>query len=199
MRLPQASNESEASSGPAARPQSAFADLRGNRPASRAVTVTDIGGLVVGFSVAGYVFRGTILAIHDAGAVALSLMAAIVFVWLGVVVAGPIVMALRRVQHGRRSKLTAGEGMWVLLGMLWLVVGVARRLRPVDMVTMTNVAGITAAFAASVAPILFVLHWRFERKRPSAAGPLGWCHHAGVFCAAAWPAGWTLAAFLLGV
>jgi hypothetical protein len=161
--------------------------------------MTDIGGLVVGFAVAATTYRGTILAVFDAGAVGLTVVAAIVFAWLGVSISGPIVLAIRRFQHGRRTKLSTGESMWGVLGMMWLVVGLSRSLRHLDRALLADVASFAATAAASLAPLLLILAWWLQRNRAQAGGPQSWCHHVGIFCAAAWPAGWTLAAFLLGV
>ena len=178
---------------------SVFADLVDPRPVIRAVTMTDIAGLVVGFAVAATIYRGTILAVFDSGAVGLTVVASLAFAWLGTSIAGPIVLGIRRIQHGRRSKLAAGETIWGVLGLMWLAVGLARRLRPLNPALMSNVASVSATAAAALAPLLLILFWWLQRSRPHAGGPYTWCHHVGIFCAAAWPAGWTLAAFLLGV
>ena len=180
-------------------PPSVFADLVNSRPVVRAVTMTDIAGLVVGFAVAATIYRGTILAIFDAGAVGLTVVASIAFAWLGTSIAGPIVLGIRRLQHGRRTKLSAGESIWGVLGLMWLAVGLARSLRPLDSALMSNVASMSATAAAGFAPLFLILFWWLQRTRPHPGGPHTWCHHVGIFCAAAWPAGWTLAAFLLGV
>ena len=178
---------------------SVFADLVDTRPVVRAVTMTDIAGLVVGFAVAATIYRGTILAVFDAGAVGLTVVATIAFAWLGTSIAGPIVLGIRRVQNGRRTKLSAGESIWCVLGLMWLAVGLARSLRPLNPALMSNIASISATAAAALAPLLLILFWWLQRTRPHPGGPQTWCHHVGIFCAAAWPAGWTLAAFLLGV
>lgn len=180
-------------------PLSVFADLVDPRPVIRAVTMTDIAGLVVGFAVAATIYRGTILAVFDSGAVGLTVVASLAFAWLGTSIAGPIVLGIRRIQHGRRSKLAAGETIWGVLGLMWLAVGLARRLRPLNPALMSNVASISATAAAALAPLLLILFWWLQRARPLPGGPHTWCHHVGIFCAAAWPAGWMLAAFLLGV
>jgi hypothetical protein len=112
--------------------------------------------------------------------------------------AGPIVLAVRRLQHGRRLWLSSGEKLWGFLGLLWIATGLARSLRAVDPVTMTNLSSNAAALAAGFAPLLLVLVWYLERSRRRPGGPYSWCHHVGILCTAAWPAGWTLAAFLLG-
>lgn len=180
-------------------PPSFFADLVSPWLTIRSVTLTDLIGIVVGFSVAAYIYRGTILAVFDAGAIGLTVVAAIALAWLGTVIAGPIVLFTRHMQFGRRTKLSAGESIWGVLGLMWLAVGLARSLRPIDPITMANVSSMAAAAAAGLAPLFLVLHWRLERARLRPGGPYTWCHHVGVFCSAAWPAGWTLAAFLLGV
>lgn len=178
---------------------SVFADLVDPRPFVRAVTMTDIAGLVVGYAVAATIYRGTILAIFDAGAVGLTVVACVAFAWLGTSIAGPVVLGIRRLQHGRRSKLSAGESIWAVLGLMWLAVGLARSLRPLDPALMSNAASMSATAAAGLAPLFLILFWWMQRTRPHPGGPHTWCHHIGIFCAAAWPAGWTLAAFLLGV
>lgn len=195
---PEESPRAEHSVGTQSRP-SVFADLVSFPPTVRALTLTDLAGLVMGFAVAASIYRGTILAVFDAGAVGLTVVATIAFAWLGTVVAGPIVLCMRRLQLGRQAKLAAGESIWGILGLMWIMVGLARALRPIDPVTMSNVSSMAAAAAAGLAPLFFVLHWRLERARPRAGGPYSWCHHVGISCSAAWPAGWTLAAFLLGV
>jgi len=179
-------------------PASAFADLVVLHRAPRGITVTDAIALVIGYSVAGYVFHRTIFTVHEAGAIGLTIMAVLSFAWLGIACSGPFVLGLRRLQHGRRAKLTPGEAIWVLQGMLWIAVGIARRLRIFDIVTMTNTASYIAATAAAAAPLLCILLWWFERHRAPRDGA-NWCHRAGILCAAAWPIAWTLAAFLLGV
>jgi hypothetical protein len=180
---------------------SVFADLVDLQPAVRAVTMTDIAGLVVGFAVAATIYRGTILSVFDSSAIGLTVVATIAFAWLGTSIAGPIVLAIRRIQNGRRSRTTrsAGETIWGLLGLMWLPVGLARYARPVNPALMSNVVSVSATAAAALAPLLLILCWWLLRTRPNSGGPYTWCHHVGIFCAAMWPAGWTLAAFLLGV
>jgi hypothetical protein len=182
---------------------SVFADLVDLRPVVRAVTMTDIAGLVVGFAVAATIYRGTILTVFDAGAVGVTIVAAIAFAWLGTSISGPIVLAIRRVQSGRRSwswgKRSAGETIWGVLGLMWLAVGLSRSLRTLNPALMSNVASISATAAAAFAPLLLILYWWLLRSRPNPGGPYTWCHHVGIACSAMWPAGWTLAAFLLGV
>jgi hypothetical protein len=180
-------------------PPSVFADLIDPRPFVRAVTMTDIAGLVVGFAVAATIYRGTILAVFDAGAVGLTVVATIAFAWLGTSISGPIVLGIRRLQQGRRIKLSAGESTWGVLGLMWLAVGLSRGLRLLNPALMSNVASMSATVAAGLAPLFLILFWWLERNRPHPGRPHSWCHHVGIFCAAAWPAGWTLAAFLLGV
>jgi hypothetical protein len=181
------------------------------RPPSLRLTLVDLTGLVLGFAGAGTIYRGTILAVHEAGAVGLALVAAVSFLWLGSVIAGPVVLGMRRLQHGRHWRLAPGESIWLVLGLMWIAVGVARGLRELDPVTMSNAASLTAAAAAGLAPLVLILRWRLERTRvraaassPAASNALpppaySWCHHVGIFCAATWPAAWTLAAFLLGM
>ncbi len=183
----------------AGRAPSVFDDLIGDRSQQRAVTVTDLAGVVIGFSVAAAICRGTILAHYEACAAGLTTVAAILMIWLGGVISGPFVLVLRRMQHGRRSKFSSGELAWCLVGLLWLAVGISRGLRTLDPATMSSAAQSAAAAAGALAPLALLFAWRLERARARPSGPYSWCHHAGILCAAAWPAGWTLAAFLLGV
>ena len=184
---------------PSAQPASSlFADLLGTRELPRAMTMTDVSAMVVGFAVAAYVYRGTVLLVHREGTVGLMLVGTIAYVWLGTVMTGPLVLGIRRMQHGRRHRLSSGETIWCVLGLIWLAVGLAHGLREFDPVTMTNLSSNAAALAAGLAPLLLLFVWHLERSRTRPAGPYSWCHHLGIFCAAAWPAGWALAAFLLG-
>ena len=182
---------------PAAQQPSLFADLLGDRMLPRVATMPDVIALVVGFAVASYVYRGTILGVHRTGTVGLVLVGAIAYVWLGTVISGPLVLGVRRLQHGRRMRLSSGETVWCVLGSIWFAVGLAHSLRSFDPVTMINLSSNAAGLAAGLAPLLLLFVWHLERGRTRPAGPRSWCHHLGVICAAAWPACWALAAFLL--
>lgn len=166
---------------------------------SRRITVLDLAGLIVGYATAASIYRSTVLAQHPFSELALSVVAAIAFAWLGLVLSGPIVLGLRSLQRTAESRRSGPESIWGILGLLWYAVAVARWLRFLDPDSLTNLASFLAAAAAAVAPLFFVIHWRSERKRMIAADRSTWCHHAGLLCAAAWPAGWCLAAFLLGI
>lgn len=176
---------------------SVFTGLLSTRAESRGVTVSDAAGLICGFAVAGLLVRGTILVKHEIRSISLTVVSASLYVWLGLAISGPFVSGLRRIQHGRRWKFSIGETIWVGLGLLWLVVGMLRRLRWMDSNATTHAACV-AAVAAGLAPLLCLVAWRAGRTTTGRVA-VSWCDRAGIICAACWPAAWALAAFLLGL
>ncbi|GEM_PF-1098262 len=177
-----------AAAGPSAESASVFAELLGTRPTPRRVTMTDLIGLVVGFAWAGKIFRDA-LGAGETGGFGRVVALGVGFVWLGLAMAGPIVLTMRRVQHGRRMQLTAGETLWVALGGLWLLVGACHTFQDFDPTTLANLATRAAAASAGIGPIALVILWHSQRRRPEAA-QYTWCHRAGVVLGAAWPAAW---------
>src|SRR5436309_787544 len=79
--------------------RSMFADLMGRRPIPRAVSLTDLVALIIGFAGAAYIYRGTVLVEHNLDASGRLLVAMVAFLWLGTVLAGPLVLFLRNIQH----------------------------------------------------------------------------------------------------
>jgi hypothetical protein len=168
---------------------SVFADLLGTRPTPRRVTITDLIGLVVGFAWSGKVLRDAVGS-DEIGRQGRVVAIGVGFVWLGMAMAGPFVLAFRRLQHGRRVQLAAGEVLWVVLGVFWMMASLCYTFQDVDPAALANVATRLAAASAALGPIALVVLWHLQRRRAATTTQFTWCHQAGILLAATWPAAW---------
>lgn len=197
-RLRQAGSAGEA--GPAAispvRP-SRFADLMRSPLPTDSFNLLDIVGIVIGFALAARICRGEFRRIVESQSVGAVLIAGLTWVWLGVVLSGPLIIGVRWFRVNRRVRLRLGERLWLCLGVGWLVIAIVRMLGPLAGEYSRELAYCSAAGLSAVTPMLLL--WAL----PVVAGSVGeyesepasgWCNAAGMAIALTWPLGWVLVA-----
>jgi hypothetical protein len=177
--------------------------LMSDPPPSRGFHLLDLSALVVGYGLAALLIRafwpsGEEPAFFEMTAIAL------VYLWLGLAMSGPIVLLIRRpapaappveIRGAAPEARTWAELAWLIIGFYWivltiLVVPVKLHRSPLHDATLIGLLPVAAAGVLRL----------FDRtpvpSRPD-RGPLGWTHHAAVGLLLTWPLAW-IALILLG-
>ena len=164
----------------------------------RTFHLIDLGGLVVGYSLASLLIRAFWPGVVSGDGVTLFVLA-LAFVWLGLAMSGPLVLLARRstdnsgVPRTPYSSRTWAELAWLIIGFYWL--GLTILVVPVRLhntrVLDTAVLGLF--------PIVAAVLLRFFRPRSNASDDLRtrWTHRAAVTLLVSWPVAW-IALILLG-
>jgi hypothetical protein len=163
---------------------------------TQGLRILDIAAMVVGYGLAALGLRAFWPA-SVRPSLALGVMLAVAFAWLGLAMSGPFVLLLdipRRREPAGPDGLppdprpeppgyTAAETAWLLVGAYWVAVTliiVPARL-PSQTVPLLGVVPIVAA----------VLLWILSpRGRPDHRRRPGWTHRTAVLVLASWPVAW---------
>lgn len=160
----------------------------------RAFHLLDLSALVIGYGLASLLIRAFWPSASDEST-AIAIVAALIYLWLGMAMSGPLVLARRRRSEGRPVAYTWAELAWLVIGFYWIgmmILIVPTRLHDTHLLD----AGILGVF-----PFLAALVLRFlspRRKGPTEeTAVVTWTHHAAIVLLATWPVAW-LALILLG-
>jgi hypothetical protein len=172
----------------------------------RGFSVLDGAGLVGGAAAASVHLRDLADRPITAAGWALAWLA---FSGVALSAAGPIVLAVRRLAGRAGGRVRLGDGLWLLLGLPWLI---AAPLRPFPMAPdpaarpgggspqlYALALGLTLAAGTLAAMLLLWYAWvqvsperRESRPRPS------WSERVGLALAVAWPLQWGFLLVVLG-
>lgn len=148
---------------------------------NQSLNLVDLAALVGGYALAGLLVRAFWPESRQvSGPVALVLV--VVYGWLGLAMAGPILLLLRRLHSTGNGKWSWSEIAWVVVGFYWiglLILVLPARL-PVD-----PILGILPILAA------LALRWLSPMPRSTRAGQRpAWTHHAALALIWSWPIAW---------
>lgn len=166
------------------------------------LTLLDAAALVVGYGLASMLVRACWPENGPPSPLALVLMA-IVFVWLGLAMSGPVVLLIRRRgvaeagEDDRAEPRTWAELAWMIIGFYWI--GLTVLVVPSRM----NGSRFLDSAVLGVFPVAAALALRFFGPRRTWARPVPaqgatpWTHRAGIALLLTWPFAW-LGLILLG-
>jgi hypothetical protein len=168
-----------------------------NPAGPRRFQLLDLSALVVGYGMASLLIRaywprGEEPTVFEIAAIAL------VYLWLGLAMSGPVVLLIRRKPPADRAELpqdrgpeprTWAEMAWLIIGFYWLaltVLVVPVRLHGASPLTDATWMGL---FPVAAALVLRVLDRPARRSGPQ-RNALPWTHHAAVLLLLTWPLAW---------
>lgn len=164
------------------------------RSTHRRFHLLDLTALVIGYGLASLLVRAFWPSAGEESTVIL-IVIALIYLWLGMAMSGPMILGRRRRVAARASTYTWAELAWLLIGFYWIamtVLIVPVRSRETHLLD----AGLLGAF-----PFLAALGLRrlTPGRRPSVetTSTPPWTHRAAIVLLATWPVAW-LALILLG-
>lgn len=154
----------------------------------------DLSALVVGYGLASLLIRAFWPSAGEETTTVL-IVIGLVYLWLGLAMSGPLVLARRRRVAGHAKHYTWAELAWLIIGFYWIgmtVLIVPIRLRNTHLID----AGLLGVFPFLAA---FVLRFLSPRRGTLSepAGRRPWTHRTAVILLATWPVAW-VALILLG-
>ncbi len=159
------------------------------RPAS-GLHLIDLTALIVGYGMASVLLRAFVPS-ERSWSIAGVVTVGIVFAWLGLAMAGPVVLLLRRVEPDPATPDEPGsrswaEAAWIVIGFYWTAMTIL--VVPVRMPGNSFVA----AGTLGVFPILAALGLRWFGPKSLALRARGrsWTHFAAVGLLITWPFAW---------
>jgi len=160
----------------------------------RGFHLLDLSALVVGYGLASLLIRAFWPSASDE-TTAVVIVIGLIYLWLGMAMSGPLVLARHRRAAGRAKHYTWAELAWLIIGFYWIgmtVLIVPIRMRHTHLLD----AGLLGVF-----PFLAALVLRFlSRQRGDIGGSdarPNWTHRAAVALLATWPVAW-VALILVG-
>jgi hypothetical protein len=147
----------------------------------RGLRLLDLVALVVGFGMAGLLMKAFWPPSGPLPSLRVAVALGILYLWLGLAMAGPIVLLLdRRAEGGvdAPERYSWAERAWILIGVYW--VGMTILVVPTRMPS-TSLLGVFPVVAGLVLRI-------FGRPAPS-SGPT-WTHHTALVLLLTWPVAW---------
>ncbi|MDR3635237.1 MAG: hypothetical protein P4L84_15640 [Isosphaeraceae bacterium] len=160
----------------------------------RGFHLLDLCALVIGYGLASLLVRAFWSSASEESA-AVEVVIGLIYLWLGMAMSGPLVLARRRRTVARQGLYTWAELAWLIIGFYWIgmtILIVPIRLRHAHLID----AGLLGVF-----PFLAALGLRLlsPRRQDQAAetGRRNWTHAAAVVLLATWPIAW-VALILLG-
>jgi hypothetical protein len=164
----------------------------------RSFHLLDLSALVVGYGLASLLIRafGPSAAQETAGVI---VMIGLVYLWLGMAMSGPLVLARHRRPRARagarENPYTWAELAWLIIGFYWIgmtVLVVPFRLRDAHLID-AGLLGVFPFLAALVLRFLSPRRWNVDEE----TARRNWTHRAAVVLLVTWPVSW-LALILLG-
>lgn len=156
----------------------------------RGLRLLDLIALTVGFSMAALLIRA-LWRTGQPPTAAQAAMLAFEYLWLGLAMGGPLVLAIDRrapTGPGGPPRYTWAETSWLLIGGYWL--GLTLLIAPARL----PINPMLGAF-----PVLAALALRrFGRRRaaPTLGAPSAWTHRVAVGLIVTWPAAWAVLVLL---
>ena len=150
----------------------------------RGFHLLDLSALVMGYGLAALLVRAFWPAASDETA-AVVVVIGLIFLWLGMAMSGPLVLARHRGTAARAGVYTWAELAWLIIGFYWIVMTIL--VVPIRIRSMhLKDAGLLGAFPFLAAVVLRFL----SPKRRRGGEHASWTHLAAVVLLATWPVTW---------
>ncbi len=156
-------------------------------PGPNRLRLIDLTALIAGYGMAALLIRA-FWPYSDWPSAAIAAALALEYLWLGLAMAGPLVLLLDRRPDSQRpsessGRYTRAELSWLLIGGYWI--GLSFLMVPSRL-------SINPVFSAL--PLVAALAYRLVRPPRSdvSRSALGWTHHASVGLLVTWPMAWVI-------